>query len=183
VYFNLEANRQPLLTEMLAAAIVQDLQVMVAELQGRTVPTLVAIDEFSAVAPERVVALFNTAGSTGMSLLLGTQEVSNLSLPGREMLLDEVMGNLTLVVAHRQMVPNSATLLANVAGTQGAWSTSVRSDGEDTRTRGRVYSFHPDDMKKMEPGHAVVIVPTGKRPVCETRIFSLDRVVPVSPNQ
>jgi len=172
VYFNLEADRRPLLAQMLGAAIVQDLQTMVAELQGRSIPTLVTIDEFSAIAPERVVGLFSRAGSAGVSLLLGTQEVSDLCLPGREMLLKQVMGNLTALIAHRQMVPDSATLLAQIAGTTGAWSASVASDGRTTRSRGREYLFHPDEMKRMGPGRAAVIVPTGKRPVCDTRIFS-----------
>ena len=63
VYFNLEADRRPLLAQMLGAAIVQDLQAMVAALQGRPVPTLVVIDEFSAIAPEQVVGLFGRARS------------------------------------------------------------------------------------------------------------------------
>ena len=41
---------RPLLTQMLGAAIVQDLQTTVAALQGRPTPTLVVIDEFSAIA-------------------------------------------------------------------------------------------------------------------------------------
>jgi hypothetical protein len=173
VYFNLEADRRPLLAEMLAAAIVQDLQAMVAELQGRPLPTLVMIDEFSAIAPERVVRLFGRAGGAGTSLLLGTQEVSDLRVAGPAV-LEQVMGNLTSIVAHRQMVPDSATLLAQVAGTAGAWTASMSSDGRSTRSRGREYMFHPDDMKQMGPGHAAVIVPTSKHPVCDTRIFSLD---------
>jgi conjugal transfer pilus assembly protein TraD len=174
VYFNLEADRRPLLAEMLGAAIVQDLQAMVAELQGRPIPTLVVIDEFSAITPERVVRLFGRARSAGTSLLLGAQEVSDLQVPGLEMLLKQVMGNLSGLIAHRQMVPDSATLLAQVAGTAGAWSSSVSSDGRSTRSRGREYLFHPDDMKKMGTGHAAVIVPAGKHPVCDTRIYSLD---------
>jgi hypothetical protein len=173
VYFNLEADRRPLLAEMLGAAIVQDLQTMVAELQGRQVPTLVMIDEFSAISPERVTGLFGRASGAGVSLLLGTQEVSDLCLPGREMVLKQVMGNLSVLIAHRQMVPDSATLLAEVAGTQGAWAGSMASDGRSTRSRGREYLFHPDDMKRMGPGHAAVIVPTGRCPVSDTRIFSL----------
>ena len=61
VYFNLQSDRRPLLAQMLGAAIVGDLQAMVAALQGRPVPTLVTIDEFSAIAPERVVGLFARA--------------------------------------------------------------------------------------------------------------------------
>ena len=50
VYFSLESDRRPLLAEMLGAAIVQDLQTVVAALQSQPVPTLVVIDEFSAIA-------------------------------------------------------------------------------------------------------------------------------------
>jgi len=106
VYFNLEADRWPLLAEMLAAAIVQDLQMMVAELQKRPMGTLVIIDEFSAIAPERVVRVFGRARSAGVSLVLGTQELSDLQIPGREMLLKQIVGNLAALIAHRQMVPD-----------------------------------------------------------------------------
>jgi conjugal transfer pilus assembly protein TraD len=175
VYFNLEADRRPLISGMLGAAIVQDLQAMVAELQDQPIPMLVMIDEFSAISPDRVVGLFRRAAGAGVSLLLGTQEVSDLRLPGQEMLLKQVMGNLLTLIAHRQMDPDSATLLANVAGTTGAWQGSLNSDGRSMRSRVREYLFHPNDMKKMGTGNAVVIVPTGEHSVCDTRIFSLDR--------
>ncbi len=80
---------------MLGAAVVQDLQSTVAALQGEPAPTLVVIDEFSAVAAEHVVALFGRARSAGFSLLLGTQELSDLRLPGHERLLEQVLGNLS----------------------------------------------------------------------------------------
>src|SRR6267154_1284168 len=88
VYFRLEADTRPLLAQMIGAAIVQDLQTTVASLQGRPIPTMVVIDEFSAVAAEQVVRLFGRARSAGFSLILGTQEISDLRLPGRERLLE-----------------------------------------------------------------------------------------------
>ena len=112
VYFNLEADHRPLLAQMLGAAIVQDLQAMVATLQGRPTPTLVVIDEFSAIAPERVMGLFARASGAGVSLVLGTQELADLRVPGREMLLEQIMGNLSVLIAHRQVVPASADLIA-----------------------------------------------------------------------
>jgi hypothetical protein len=57
---------------MLAAAIVQDVLMIAAELQAQPIPTLVLVDEFSAVTPGRVVRLFGRGGSAGLSLLLGT---------------------------------------------------------------------------------------------------------------
>ena len=73
------------------------------------------------------------------------------------------------------MVPDSATLIADIAGTRGAWSTTMHSDGKSTRSRGREYVVHPDEIKGLPRGHTLVIVPTAERPVRIARIFSLDR--------
>ena len=129
VYFNLEADRRPLLAQMLGAAIVGDLQAMVAALQGRPVGTLVVIDEFSAIVPERVVGLFARAGGAGVSLVLGTQELADLRVPGRETVHDQVMGSLSTLIAHRQVVPASAELIASMTETRGVWRTSQHSEG------------------------------------------------------
>ena len=82
VYFGLRADQRPLLAQMLGAAIVQDLQSAIAALQSAPIPSLVAIDEFSALGAEHVARLFGRARSAGISLLLGTQELSDLRLPG-----------------------------------------------------------------------------------------------------
>jgi type IV secretory pathway TraG/TraD family ATPase VirD4 len=161
VYFDLEADRRPLLTQMLGAAIVQDLQATVASLQGRPVPTLVLIDEFSSIAAEQVVRLFARARSAGFSLVLGTQEICDLRLPGREILLEQVMGNLSALVAHRQVVPDSAELIARLAGTRGAWLISRHSDGRTTRTRSRASVLDATELMSLERGWAAVMVLTG----------------------
>jgi hypothetical protein len=173
VYFNLESDSRPLLTQMLGAAIVQDLQTTVASLQGRPVPTLVLIDEFSAVAAEQVVRLFGRARSAGFSLLLGTQELSDLRPPGRERLLEQVMGNLSALIAHRQVVPASAELIASVAGTRGVWKTQRSSDGRSTRTRTRTGVLIANEVMSLRQGWAAVIVPGDG--VRVTRIFSAGR--------
>jgi hypothetical protein len=173
VYFNLEADRRPLLTQMLGAAIVQDLQTTVAALQGQPVPSLVVIDEFSAIAPEHVSRLFARARGAGMSLLLGTQELSDLRLPGREQqLLDQVMGNLSTLIAHRQVVPDSAELIARLAGTKGVWRTSRSSDGRTTRTRTREGVLDANEITSLARGWAAVIVLSDGGRVRITHIFS-----------
>ncbi len=95
VYFSLRADCRPLLAQMLGAAIVQDLQTVVSALQERPARCVVVIDEFSAIAAEQVAGLFARARSAGISLLLGTQELSDLRLPGHGMLQEQVLGNLT----------------------------------------------------------------------------------------
>ena len=172
VYFSLESDLRPLLIQMLGAAIVQDLQVTVAALQGRPAPTLVVIDEFSAVAAEQVVRLFGRARSAGFSLLLGTQELSDLRLPGHERLLEQVMGNLSVLIAHRQVVPDSAELIARLAGTRGAWRASRHGDGKITRTRTRERVLGSDEVMRLGQGWAAVVVLTNGGRVRIARVFS-----------
>jgi len=171
VYFSLQSDSRPLLSAMLAGAIVQDLQTTVAALQADPVPTLVAIDEFSAIATEQVVRLFARARSAGFSLLLGTQELSDLRPPGRERLLDQVLGNCQVLIAHRQVVPGSAELVASVAGTRGAWRVTRHSDGRSTRTRTREHVLEPDRVMSLGRGWAAVLVLGDGRSARITRVL------------
>lgn len=163
VYFSLESDRRPLLAQMLGAAIVQDLQTAVAALQSTPIPTLVVIDEFSAISTERVVRLFARARSAGFSLLLGTQELADLKPPAGERLLDQVLGNLSVLIAHRQVVPGSAELIASIAGRRGTWRVTRHSDGKATRTRDSVPVLDRDRIIRLGRGWAAVIVLDGKR--------------------
>ena len=170
VYFNLESDSRPLVAEMLGAAIVQDLQTTIAALQGTPIGTLVVIDEFSAIAAGQVVRLFGRARSAGFNLLLGTQELSDLRLRGREHLLEQVMGNLSVMIAHRQVVPGSAGLIAEVAGSKWTWRVSRHSDGRSTRTRTQEAALDPGRIMDLGQGWAAVIVPGDPHGARITRI-------------
>jgi conjugal transfer pilus assembly protein TraD len=172
VYFNLQSDSRPLLSEMLGAAIVQDLQTAVAALQGSPVPTLVAIDEFSAIAAEQVVRLFGRARSSGFSLLLGTQELSDLRLPGRERLLEQVLGNLSVLIAHRQVVPSSAELIERVAGSRDTWRVTRHSDGGSTRVRDVEPVLNAERVMSLARGWSAVLVLGQARSARVTRMFS-----------
>jgi type IV secretory pathway TraG/TraD family ATPase VirD4 len=158
VYFRLDADRRPLLAQMLGAAIVQDLQTVVSAMQANPMPAVVVIDEFSALAAEHVVRLFGRARSAGISLILSTQELSDLRLPGRESLLEQVLGNLTVLLAHRQVVASSAELIGALAGSRGAWRTSRSSDGRATRTRSREGLLRADFVMGLGTGLVAAIV-------------------------
>jgi hypothetical protein len=160
VYFRLDADSRPLLAQMLGAAIVQDLQSTVAALQGRRVPTLALLDEFSAVSAEQVTRLFGRARSAGLSLLLGTQELADLRLDNRERVLERIMGNLTVLIAHRQVLPESCAMVASLAGTRGAWRTSRHSDGSSTRTRTSEAAMPAELLMGLPAGHAAVTILT-----------------------
>lgn len=84
VYFRLDSDRRMLLSEMIAAAIVTDLITLVGRLQREPIPTVVMIDEFSAIAAGQVSRLFGRARSAGISLILGTQELADLASTGEK---------------------------------------------------------------------------------------------------
>jgi conjugal transfer pilus assembly protein TraD len=161
-YFCLEADRLPLLSRMLAAAIVGDLVTIAASGQSAPVPTLVAIDEFSAIAAEGVARLFGRARAAGFNLLLATQELADLRAAAPA-LLEQVLGNVETVIAHRQSVPDSAELIARIAGTRPAWSSTEQlahaiPTGRTTRSRSREFAIHPDVIRTLACGSAAVSV-------------------------
>jgi len=163
-YFRLDADRLPLLSRMLAAAVVGDLLTVAAGCQAAPVPTIVAIDEFSAIAPDAVARLFGRARAAGFSLLLATQELADLRAGARE-LLEQVLGNVETVIAHRQSVPESAELVARIAGTRPAWSSTEQlrhavPTGRSSRSRSREFAIHPDVIRTLGRGCAAVSVPS-----------------------
>jgi conjugal transfer pilus assembly protein TraD len=162
-YFKLESDRWPLAGQMLAAALVGDLIALTAERQHAPIPTFVVLDEFGALGAAQVARLFQRGRSAGLSLLLGAQEITTLAVTHEELLKD-VLGNATTVIAHRQGVPESAELIADLAGTEGTWVTTRRTDHigdteHGTRSRAYQYVLHPDRLKHLTTGQAAVIVP------------------------
>jgi Type IV secretion-system coupling protein DNA-binding domain len=172
VYFDLKADALPLLARMLGVAIVQDLQTTMAALQASPIPTVVVIDEFASIAAEQVVHLFGRARSAGLNLLLGTQELSDLRLEGRKQFLEQVLGNLSAIVAHRQVVPESADLIGQLGGSRGVWRATHASDGRWTRTRSTKPLLASEDIRGLSPGWAAVIQLGGHTSARFVEVFS-----------
>ena len=168
VYLALESDRRPLAAAMLAAAVVSDLVSVAGLHQTRRAPAVVVLDEFAAVASEQVGRLFARGRSAGLSLVLGTQELSDLRLPGAPGLLGSVLGNIAALVAHRQAVPESAELVAAFAGTRETVRTTVSRSGRGSatvsRTAAREFRLHPEAVRDLPAGVAAVIG-SARRPV------------------
>jgi hypothetical protein len=192
VLFQLDADRRPLLAAMLAAAIVQDLITIAAERQGgHDRPGFILIDEFAAIAARHVVNLFYEARSANLSLLLLAQDIADLAaviLDGSRTggIQDQVAGSVGALIARRQILPKSAELLAGIAGTHGTWVTTeqtrrgVTSEPAQlgTRTRGREYVIHPDEIKELSRGEAAVILPEPSRKSAIARMLRPDQIKP-----
>ena len=122
---------------------------------------------FSAIAAEGVARLFGRARAAGFSLLLATQELADLRAAAPE-LLEQVLGNVETVIAHRQSVPDSAELIARIGGTRLAWSSTEQlahaiPTGRSTRSRSREFAIHPDVIRTLACGSAAVSVASAGR--------------------
>lgn len=159
--FRLRSDSRPLLMQMLGGAIVLDLLTAASALQGSMVPSIAVIDEFAALGAGHVGGLFGRARGAGMSLVLGTQEISDLQLPARETLLRQVTGNLTTTISHRQVNPESAAWVASLSGTRNTWSTTLSDDGRRTYRPMQAPQIAADRVTALRPGQAVVIVHDG----------------------
>jgi energy-coupling factor transporter ATP-binding protein EcfA2 len=170
VVFSLNSARYPETVKLLGAAIFQDLKTVAGRIEadaGFGHPAVVAVDEFAAFGADHVLGLFQRARSARLSLLLATQELADLRRID-EAFQDQVLGNVETVVAHRQNVPDSAELVAQIAGTREAWIHTFQTDdrmlltgtaqfGLGTRHRGHEFLVAPDTIKRLRTGDAIVI--------------------------
>jgi conjugal transfer pilus assembly protein TraD len=171
VYFALESDRMPLLAQMLGVAIVCDLVAVATHFQNDPMDTVVLVDEFSAIGAGHVARLFARARGAGMSLLLATQEFADLRSAG-EGLREQVVGNLDTLIAHRQNVPSSAELVADIAGSRPEWVTTQATaaglfgqweSGRGSRRRDYEREVHPSSIMRLSAGQALVVAAGGRQ--------------------
>jgi hypothetical protein len=175
VYLRLDSDQRPLLSQMLAGALLSDLITLSASLQAQPVPTVVVIDEFAAIASAHVSRLFARARSAGISLVLCSHELADLASVRRG-LREQVLANVSALIAHRQNVPDSAELIAAIAGTKPVWIASELIDGRTgrlarvSRRRERGYEIQPSLVTQLPTGVAVVITPGSQQGPALARI-------------
>lgn len=179
VVFSLNSSRYPGLASQLGTMVIQDLVSATGErqsaTQGRSPPhALIGIDEFSALGADHVVHLVARGREPGLSVVLATQEFADMERAARG-LRDQLVGNAAVKIIHRQDVPDSALLAAQLVGTHQVWERTIQTGGGllgryDTRrgTRRLVERFviDPNQIKRLTTGEAIVIT---KQPTAETR--------------
>jgi hypothetical protein len=125
---------------------------------------IVAIDE-SSVLGDHLVALFARGREGGVGALAATQEMADFDRAARG-LRDQVLGNTAVKLAHRQEVPSSAQVIAQIAGTEKAWEETEQFGGSrltgypsNRGTRREVERFvvDPNEIKSLPTGDAVLI--------------------------
>jgi hypothetical protein len=176
VLFSLNSSTYGKLAGQLGALVVQDVVCAAGNrlsigmagqaggAAGAQTPATVAIDE-SSVLGENLISLFARCREAGIGVLAATQEMADFDrvAPG---LRDQVLGNTAFKVAHRQDVPSSAQTVAQMVGTEKAWEETEQiagsmlgsyRTGRGTRRLGEQFVIHPNEIKTLGTGQAVLI--------------------------
>lgn len=175
VLFSLNSSTYGKLSAQLGTLAIQDLVSAVGHRLGLPDrdPALIGIDEFSALGADHVISLLARGREAGISILLATQELADLDRAARG-LRDQVLGNTAVKIVHRQDVPASAQTIAQMAGTEKAWEQTYQvgrgpllgryDTGRGTRRQVEQFVVHPNEIKALSTGRAVVItkLPTAR---------------------
>ncbi len=165
VLFSLNSSTYGKLSAQLGTLAIQDLIAASGHrLRDGGPLALIGIDEFSALGADNLIALLARGRESGMSVLLATQELADLDRAARGF-RDQVMGVTAIKIIHRQEVHASAVTLAQMIGTHQVWEPTYRigrgplgaySTSGGTRRQVERYLVHPDTIKTLSTGEAVV---------------------------
>ncbi len=190
VLFSLNSSTYGSAAAQLGTLAVQDLVAATGHRLAREqggAQAIVGIDEFSALRSENVISLLARGREAGVSVFLATQELADLdrAAPG---LRDQVLGNTAVKIAHRQDVPASASTVAQMAGTVKRWEETRqyggrllgrRETGRGTRREVEEFVVHPNEIKALRTGEAVMIVKQPRTRVRTVRVTRPERDGPV----
>jgi hypothetical protein len=182
VLFSLNSSSYGTLAAQLGTLAVQDLVTAVGGRMGEAAAgrplAIMGVDEFSALGGDQLAALFARGREAGVCVLVATQELVDLERAARG-LRDQILGNTTVKLVHRQDVPASALMVSQMIGTEMVWEETRQIDspfgadtGRGTRRPVERFLVHPNTIKTLPRGQAVVIV---KEPESSVRIV---RVMP-----
>jgi conjugal transfer pilus assembly protein TraD len=189
VVFSLNSSTYGKLAAQLGTLAVQDLVAALgrrlATAGATRTPATIAVDEFSGLGGDHVVNLFARVREAGGGVLVATQEMADLDRAASG-LRDQVIGNTAFKLIHRQEVPASARMVAEMAGTERAWEETRRVGGalfgtgagsRGTRRQvdrfviepGRIMTLRTGEAAMISrlrggPGRLIRVSPTDRRP-------------------
>jgi conjugal transfer pilus assembly protein TraD len=169
VLFSLNSSRYGHLAAQLGTLAIQDLVTasghrLQSGADGGLPVATVAVDEFSALGSDQLLQLLARGREAGISVLLATQELSDLERAARGF-RDQVLGLTAFKIVHRQDVPSSAQTIAELAGTERVWEQTQQIRGlfapagasRGTRREVEQFVIHPNEVKALATGQAVML--------------------------
>ncbi|MEW5873445.1 MAG: helicase HerA-like domain-containing protein [Chloroflexota bacterium] len=168
--FSLDSLAFPEYSRLLGRLIIADLKCAAARSYKREKRYVYAIfDEFSVFASRAVVDLIGKARGAGFCTVIATQSLSDIEAAAGEAVVEQIVDNCNTFIVQRQNSAKSAEMLAGIIGTRenieitqqveylipGLKTTTSGKMG--TRRQVREYLVHPDEVKRLKTGEAVVV--------------------------
>ena len=167
VVFSLDSLAYPEYSRLLGRLIVADIKCAAARAcrEKRRLAYCI-FDEFNVFCSPAVVDLIGKARGAGICAVIATQSLSDIEAAAGKAVVNQIVDNCNTFIVQRQNAPESAEILAGVIGTrEGVEVTrqvqSVAGIALDTGLgsvrRVREYVVHPDEIKNLKTGEAIVV--------------------------
>ena len=131
-------------------------------------------DEFNVFASRNVVDLINKSRSKGFAALIATQSLADLDIVDIA-LKKQIIQNCNTLIIQRQNDAEDAEELAKVIGTEESWMMTHQVSNSGGTGLGSIrfvkeFIIHPDQIKRLEVGQAIVVRKIPKFQAHETTI-------------
>jgi hypothetical protein len=171
VHFAVDLQAYPTAGPQIIAYILSALSATAGQFRAANivVPTLALIDEAGALEGSQGRALIERCGDVKIRTWWAPQTLSAIEERCGLAMRDALVENANLIIAHRQSTPDAAQLLADVAGTREDYEHSHLVDeyrrslltgdepGRHTRRLTDTYRAHPNRIKNLQQGQALLI--------------------------
>lgn len=169
-YIFLDSRRYGETARTLGRFIIQDLKAVSARIDSEVpeperIPFTVIIDEFADMASEDFIGFLDRARSSKMSIVVSHQEICDLQRISPEF-AGRLMGNTSTLYAFLQKRPESAEMIAGIAGTKTVRESTEQYDrkllfdwptGMKSVKKVEVFVIHPNVIKKLRVGACVCV--------------------------
>lgn len=173
----LDSRRYGETSKVMGKFFVQDLKMVSAKIDSEVrkqdrIPFTVIVDEFADLAQDDFISFLDRARSSKMSIVVAHQEIADL-LKVSPTFARRLMGNTSTLYAFLQKSPDSAEMLAKIAGTKTVKKETVQMGttffiphptGTKSVSEQEEFIVHPNVIKSLRVGQCVCIkkYPTAK---------------------
>lgn len=177
VLFSLDSLAYPLYAKLLGRLVINDLKAVASKRKKDDCLIMTVYDEFNVFASRNVVDLINKSRSKGFSALIATQSLADLDVIDNA-LKSQIIQNCNTLIVQRQNDSKDAETLAQIIGTEESWAITHQVDNKKSTGLGSIrfvkeFIIHPDKIKRLEVGQAVIVRKIPKFQTHETTINKL----------
>jgi len=171
VVFLLDSLSFPEFSRLLGRLVVADMKGVAARQTGRKKKIFTIFDEFSVFASDAVVDLIAKTRAFGFCTLIGTQSLSDLERAGGPAMMEQIIENCNTYIIQRQNSAVNAEKMANIIGTEDSQEITYqtqqgilfrRETGMGSVKETKKYITHPDQIKRLKTGEAILVRKTDK---------------------